>query len=268
MKIKIFILAVLTFLSSSAIGGWIITQRTYDSDEGVEKAYVEKIFMEDYRMKFENPEMSTVFNLETGELFIIDEGKKLYWSGTVKDFKEELKESIKLAFEKQLKTVPKEQKAMMEQMYKSMLQGLDNSGQINEVQQLDIIIEDNNMKEKILDYNSSKYSVIVNGVLREELWVAREYGMRKDFDIEKFYSLFDEFLNQGYGNDNYQMHTDYIQLMQKGYPMKTITFYGGYKTITEVTDVEKVTLGEEAFLPPSEYTKSNLDEMGLNSSIN
>lgn len=258
------IIAVLLF-NLQATAGWVITQQSYDSDEGVETALIETIYLQGNIMKVVQPEMVTMFNLNNETITLMSKPKKVYWTGKVSDYKKEIKEAMQSAMDEQLKNARDEQKEMIRKMYQGMMESIDNPSKFagEEPEDYELKIEKTGDKERIAGHIAYKYSITLNEAIKEEAWLSESSRPHEEFDINKFYTIFGDFTRQAETSAFYQNHEKYIEFAKKGFPLKSINYNGGYESISEVTDLKKSSIEAAEFTPPADYKKVSLVEIGL-----
>jgi hypothetical protein len=264
-KYLLLLIAVIS-LGFTAQAGWVITQRTYDSDEGTGAATIEKVYLEDNVMKVVSNEVITIFDLNKELVSIISPAKKIYWSGNVAGFKSEMKAGIKQVMDEQLKNVAPEQREMMKKMFEGMIAAIDDPSKSTENKPKNYTLEINKTKEngRIAGYSAVKYQIKVNGEIKEEAWLSESSRAHDEFDINKFYNLFKDFTAQAGTTEFYQTNEKYLEFSRLGFPLKSVNYYGGYETISEVTQLDKQKLEPSVFEIPAGYKKVNLIEIGLN----
>ena len=262
---SLLILIIALLINVPANAGWIITQRNYDSDEGVETALTETVYLQNNVMKVVQSEMVTMFDLNNETMTIMSPVKKVYWSGNVASYKKEIKGAMRSAMEEQLADAPVEQKEMIRKMYQGMMESIDNPSKFagEEPEEYELEIEKTNKKERVAGRLAVKYKISVNGSLKEEAWLSESDRANSVFDIIKFYSVFSDFISQAGTVSFYQNHEKYIEFAKKGFPLKSINYYGGYESISEVTNLDKESIDTTEFTIPSDYKKVSLVEMGL-----
>ncbi|MCD4834654.1 MAG: DUF4412 domain-containing protein [Bacteroidales bacterium] len=262
----LLIIAIVLLVNLQASAGWIITQRSYDSDEGVETALIETVYLQSNIMKVVQTDMVTMFDLNNKTITLMSPVKKVYWTGNIANYKEEIKGAMRSAMEEQLKNAREEQKEMIRKMYQGMIESIDDPSKFagEEPEEYDLQIEKTAEKERLAGRVAVKYQVLVNGSLKEEAWLSESNRAHNEFDISKFYNIFGEFTSQAGTSAFYQNNEKYIDFAKKGFPLKSINYYGGYESISEVTSLEKENIDASEFIPPADYTKASLVEVGLN----
>ena len=260
----LFILIAL-LINLKAMAGWVITQQSYDSDEGAETALIETIYLQDNIMKVAQPEMVTVFNIHAETITIMSPVKKVYWTGKVADYKKEIKSAMRSAMAEQLKSAAEEQKEMIRKMYKGMMESIDNPSKFagEEPEEYELEIEKTGDKDRIAGKLAHKYAIKVNGSIKEEAWLSESDRPHEEFDIGKFYEVFGDFTSQAGTNAFYQNHEKYMEFSKKGFPLKSVNYFGGYESISEVTDLKRERIDASEFTPPADYQKVSLLEIGL-----
>jgi hypothetical protein len=261
----LLLLVVSIFMSLQVSAGWIITQRNYDSDEGVESAITETVYLQDNIMKVVQANMITMFDLNRETMTIMSPVNKVYWTGNVASYKVEIKATMKTAMDEQLAKASPEQKEMIQKMYHGMMESIDNPSKFagEEPEEYDLEIEKTGEKERVAGKLAVKYTIKVNGSLKEEAWLSESDRANAEFDINKFYSVFSDFISQAGTVSFYQADEKYMEFSKKGFPLKTINYNGGYESISEVVNLEKESIDNTEFEIPSDFTKVNLAEVGL-----
>lgn len=264
-KIKYLISIVFILFSLNIKAGWIITQRNYDSDQGVETAITEKVYLQDNKMKVIQGQMITIFDINTETITLINTTKKVYWEGKVENYKTEIKAAMKAAMDEQLANASSEQKEMIKKMYQGMMESIDNpskfAGEEPEEYEMKIIKTDE--KERIAGKLAVKYQILINETLKEEAWLSESDRANSEFDPVKFHNVFKDFIVQAGTTSFYQSDEKYIEFSKKGFPLKTINYYGGYESISEVIDLEKQNINLNEFTVPANLNKVNLIEIGI-----
>jgi len=268
MKFNKYLLILITLISLgyTAQAGWVITQRTYDSDEGPQTASIETVYLQDNVMKVVNSEVITVFDLNKEMITLINPERKVFWTGNISTFKNDMKAGIKLVMDEKLKEIAPEQREMMKKMFEGMIAAVDDPSKATENKPKNYTLEINRTKEnaRIAGYSAVKYRVIVNGELKEEAWLSESSRAHDEFDINKFYNLFKDFTAQAGTTEFYQTNEKYLEFSRLGFPLKSVNYYGGYETISEVTKLEKQKLETDIFTIPADCKKVSLIEIGIN----
>ncbi|MBI9055630.1 MAG: DUF4412 domain-containing protein [Bacteroidales bacterium] len=261
----ILLLVVGIILSVNVNAGWVITQQSYDSDEGVETALIETVYLQDGVMKVVQADMITTFDLNKETMTIMSPSKKVFWTGDVAAYKVEIKNAMQSAMDEQLANAADAQKEMIRKMYQGMMESIDDPSKFSgeEPEEYNLQIEKTGDRDRIAGRMATKYKISVNGSLKEEAWLSESDRANAEFDSEKFHLVFGDFISQAGTMAFYQANEKYIEFSKKGFPLKSINYNGGYESISEVTNLEKESIDISEFEVPVEYKKVRLVEMGL-----
>lgn len=261
----IFTIIFSLLINLQSLAGWIITQRSYDSDEGAQSALIETVYLQDNVMKIAQDDIITIFDLNKETITLINPVKMVYWNGTVSDYKKDIKKAMQSAMEEQLENAGEEQKEMIRNMYQGMMESIDDPSKFagEEPDEYQLEIEKTTEKERIAGYQAVKYQVKVNKRLKEEAWLSESNRAHREFDINKFYIIFGDFISQAGTGAYYQNDEKYIEFAKLGFPLKSINYFGGYESFSEVTNLERKNMDASEFTPPKNYKKVSLIEVGI-----
>jgi len=264
IKFLLFVLILCVF-NINSFAGWIIKQRSYDSDLGVESAVIETVYLQDNKMKIIQDQIITIFDLNEETITLMNAANKVYWTGKVDDYKSEVKAAMKIAMDEQMEKASIEQQEMIRKMYTGMMENIDNPSKFvgEEPDEYNIEIEKSGEKVEIADQLALKYEVIINGFIKEEAWISESVNTNTEFAPEKFYAIFKDFICQEESMAAYQTNEKYIQFSKKGFPLKSINYYGGFESISEVISLDKKNIEESNFEIPADFKKVNIVEIGI-----
>ena len=109
----------------------------------------------------------------------------------------------------------------------------------------------------IAGYSTTKYELVTDGEVSDELWLAEDLDLSSDMDMEKFLDM----STKRSGAASYMSTPEYQDLIRKGYPLKHVHFQKSGKTITEATNVEKQDIPNSQFEIPEGYQEMNMQQM-------
>lgn len=248
------------FLFTHTSAGWIIKEKIYDTDN--KEITNQIVFIQDNKIKQVGEDFTTVFNLDDNTITLYRPEIRIYWKGTVDEYKREMHETYEIMMKMELEKIPSDQQESAEEMFKKMMKVMENPDLTTEPS-MDVLIRQTADNENIAGYNSSKYQVFINGILKEDIWVSEEVNVSEDLDIRKFYHQVYQ-LSGGFRDDfEYQSGAQYIQLIEKGYFLRSKDYQYGFQTITEVTEITEKDLPESEFDIPAGYKKVSLPDLGI-----
>jgi len=240
----ILLIALISGNIFTSFGGWKIIQITSNS----EGEYESIMYIQDGKIRQSAGAMDIIIDLKNSKMTYINHDKKTFWEGTKDDFKIEMEKYM-------IKTMGedayKEYKSNMEKM---------NDMNIND-ETLNIEINRDDEVMEVAGYKGTKFSVLTNGELVEEVWLCDKIKASKEFDISGFDQFVDQFFEQE--DNHYSDSEEYINLMQNnGFPVKQVTYsYGEVEETTVLKEATEITLSNEIFEAPTGYSDSKLFEV-------
>jgi len=162
------LLALVAALAPSAHAGWVFTESNGD-----------ETLISQGKMKTSWENGSLIFDGEKNLLHFIDDRRQLIASGTI----DELCEGMNQMMESMFEDIPPEQREMM----KKMMQGETGESEV----------VDKGSGGKIAGFATTRYEVLQDGELREEIWTTDDASLRKEVQgvikaLMKFSSCFDQ----------------------------------------------------------------------------
>lgn len=269
--LKVGIFPLVAFFSvlvsfSSARAGVVIEQVRYEKGgEGKEKS---KIYISKNKIKFEEEtsQVSTIFNLDTGDMIQIDVRGRRYVQAKPEDyasFMAELREQVRQQVESQLSGLPEDQRAQMEEMMRA--QGLIPPG--DKAMQRTLKVKDTGVREKLAGYSALKFEIYEDGRLDEEIWISSDSIFTDELDTKKMSGFIKElkkatkgFPGSGYAGEGEE---DLInKVYGSGFPLKTVDISPtGSTYIEEVVKVTKAEVPDSEFIPQEGFKKVTIREM-------
>ena len=108
---KLIIFGFLCFSSLGLYAGWVISEVSEDNYGN--KSY-QTTFIQNNVVRFETQSSIAIINLKTSIITIIFSNHKLYWEGTIADFKKSTMEVFEQKLQNIVATAPPEQKEIAE----------------------------------------------------------------------------------------------------------------------------------------------------------
>ncbi|NOX86268.1 MAG: DUF4412 domain-containing protein [Chlorobi bacterium] len=242
-------------ISFQSFCGWIISEKSRD-EKGNSK--LQTIRVQNNRIRFDDESTLTVLDLDKQLVIIAFKGKKIYWSGSLQEFRD----GISGAFQKQMQylidNAPEDQRYYFENLFRNYLKAVNQ--QPGE-QTAKIKIGKNDSTFVIKGFKTNKYDIYLNDTLKETLWVTGQINpyaginLEKLIDFNKQLSPFDE-------HNNYALTVEYLDLLKKGMPVRSVIYYpDNSKMITEVEEIQNTDISAKNFSPPKDYRKVDLEEL-------
>ncbi len=235
-----------------AFAGWVITEK---SDDGS----VTTIYIQDGLIAQSSigEDDMTIINVEKGTITLVINQSKSYWEGTPIEFRDGMLAALK----NMMAAMPDEQKPMMQAMITKMEEKAKNKPQLPDVK-----VNKLGSGPEIAGHSSTIYEVKSNGTLKEKVFLAGDFSISDEISIKDFRKMMATFgedmsMESDLG-DNYGLTNEYIDLISKGYPLKTISVSNGIETTdSEVTKVVKENIPAAKLQAPAGYTKISTTDL-------
>lgn len=202
MKKTCFVFAAALIFPTLASAGWMVD--TKSSDGEARKTYIEgSILCEETDGDY------VIIDMKSKQITIVNNKTKTYATSTVDEMKKmttDFKAQADKSMAEALKTMSPEQQAA----YKKMMGSSDAKKPSVKVQKKN--------DEKIAGFSSTKYEVMSDNKLVEEVWVSSEVPFF-DGDFKQNADLMAEAASGMAGGD-YTSDKAYLELMKSGYPLK------------------------------------------------
>ena len=259
LLIKIILLLFIGFSTNTAIAGWVISE--VSSDKFGNKQF-QTTFIQNNIIRYETESSVAIINLNTNNITLIFGLYRLYWEGTIEEFKEGTMEVFEKKLENIISTAPPEQKEIAKDLIVELRKELAEA-KSDTLVDLSLEIVETNIQEQISGFNSVKYDILVKDSLVESIWITDSINPYLDIDLERMVSFTNQ-LKPDHGNTNIEGSSDYLKLINKGFAIKSQTKnpLGGYYS-TIVSSVIEREINVEIFLPSPDYRKALLSEILL-----
>ncbi|OQX23342.1 MAG: hypothetical protein BWK80_26500 [Desulfobacteraceae bacterium IS3] len=259
MKIRIFMLAVLFSLSASGVfAGWEFVENTKGDDAQTD---TQTSCIQDNKMKFVTPDHIMLVDVDKNTVTFADPKRKAYWTGTPEEFAAQAQknmENMDRMIEKQLSQLPANQR---EKVRQSLVQEMSRRFQSSPSK---IEVKAAKQSDKIAGHSVEKYEVMMNGQLRQELWIAEDVKVNKDLDIKKYGNMMKSFQSPFGRNDQDAALSspEVMEVISKGWPLRKVDYdEDGYPEREEVVKVENKSLPDTVFALPAGYRQMPMSEL-------
>jgi len=224
------IVVVMIVVASAANAGWVLTD-----SEG------EETLISQGKLRSSSEGGSMILDATKNQAYFIDDARKLVASGTVEEFCTGMTEMMSAMLEK----LPPEQRQVMEQMMESTA---------------DVEIVNKGAGGKIAGFETTKYEVMVDGQLHEQLWLSEDKALLKDCGavmkmMAQFMSCMST-MSAMSGAPSPEASPEYGKLFEMGMLVKMVTHGDGGVTTIAPRDVSG-----DMFAIPADYKLVSLPEM-------
>jgi len=251
------ILMVLMLISIQLMAGWVITS---ERDEGFGSKKTETTYIQNDKFKTATEKDIVIFNFKTEIISLINPVNQSYWSGSLSDFKATVVEGMKSKMNNALENLPAEQRKMFEKMYMEINNKIEGK-EVSSITDTEIKKTTDNLN--IEGFSTDKYQLWQKGILREDVWIAEKLDISDEMNFEQFKLFFSSFTNIA-SERSVENSPEFFELIEKGYPLKTIKYFENFKMTTTAVKIEKKQIPDSEFTVPSGYKKINIMELWEN----
>jgi len=250
----------LLFLSGNLFAGWIIHERNFDSESKDKYQYI--YYLQGQKLRLEEKNFVSIFDINDNTVTFINSSKSIYWKGSVENYLKELKDAVKAEMIKDISGRLKEEQEMIKATYEYYISSLKDT-LVNAQSSYKVVLVNTGEKGKIAGVSASRYGLFINKIMKEEVWVSDEVQVERDMDLMKLNAMLEEMGTELPGVLSRQVDPKYAQLRKKGLMMKTVEYDFENSFTTEVYKLKQIDLDTQLFLPPEDYKKVKLSELGL-----
>ncbi len=239
------LLSMLLGWPAASPAGWVVTE-----GQGEDRAIT---YIQSNRIRYEDSEQVTIFDLDKGAMCILQPASKRYWSGTPQEFSQQMKAAVEFQLEAELQGVsPEDRQALKE--------AVSPPPPFQPPQGLEVRVETTGQVDRVAGQAARKHRILVEGRLVEEVWIAEDLDLRRDLDPEKFANLIAQAKSDEVGDWEYDPQVR--ALRAKGLEMKSVRFgVAGPEEIGVVLKVEQKELPASVFEVPAGYEKASMAQI-------
>jgi hypothetical protein len=250
---RLFFIIIVLLSAQSLKAGWIITGKFIDQ-EG--RTIMQRYFIQDFKVKFEQYNIIYTFNLKTNSLILVDPVNMIYCQGTIESYIRGLKQQKNRQLENLIKDIPEIQKAEAREAYADQINRIGSP--INLViDSINIVRSDDSLV--VFDNLTEKYLVSLNKRRTEETWISPALNINSEFNWDK-YLYFLSVLEPENSSLKYMATKSYRQLLDKGFPVRRIMVVSGYKNEYQFSQLDEKKIPEYEFYTPSNCKELSIDE--------
>jgi hypothetical protein len=259
------------WLSAVAWAGWVIEQIEY-ANLGAEGARTLQ-YISKNRLKTVGDGNAFTMDFAKDLFTAMDHEKRVYWSGTVDDYIQEVRtfqqaanDLARAQMEQAMREMPPDQR----QAIQDTMQRLQSAGTASSSQPAaarpQVRVEPTAETMMIVGHKATKTIVYADGKPYQEVWLARGLTLKGDLDLKRLRGLQVK-LTQAIMTDIPSRQTveedpAYVQLLEQGYPIKIVELGEGGEpeSVTKVVRIDKRDIAEREFQVPEGYRRIDLRE--------
>lgn len=233
---------------------WVIDELVTDNKGS---AISQQVIIAKNRLKTKSSNEQVIYDLNRQSITCIDTLEKVFATDSPAVYNRSMISWLKSEMENALKAVPADRKAEFASYYLRNIASWESNDSVFP-DTISIKVVKTGKTEKILGYNTRKYELWINTVLRFEYWICPVINVSASIDIEGFYTML-ETMNGRNNLSAYEKNADFRALMKSGYPMQTIDNNDDVITVTRVQQIAKLKNLADFSIPKS-YRKITFEE--------
>jgi len=230
--------AVLVMTAATADAGWVIT----DADGS-------ETLISDGKMRGEWETGTVIFHADSKQLYMVDDMRRIYASGTIEEICLEMKEFV----DGMMEDMPEEQREMVRKM-------------MGHQEAPKVTIAEKGSGEEMSGFDTRRYDVVVNGELWEQLWITNDRELVKECGpvmkgIAEFARCMAS-LDPMAGTSDPEASPEYAKVFEHGVVLKSVRVADQEEGIApEMTMVARRDVASNLFNVPDGYRSVPFTEM-------
>jgi Domain of unknown function (DUF4412) len=255
-----------------ASAGWVIEQIEY-ANLGAEGSKIMQ-FISKNRLKTVGDGNTFVMDLAKNLLIAADQESRVYWSGTIDAYIQEVKSfqqaTVDLTakqMEQALQEMPPDQRKSMEDLLKQMRATNESSPAQPAAKRPSVNVEPTTETTRLAGHQTMKFMVYADGKPYQEVWLAKGLTLKDDLDLKGLRGiqarLAQAITPHLLSRQSVENDPAYEQLLEQGFPMKIVELGEGGEpaSVTEVVHLDKRDIPEREFQIPEGYRRIDLREL-------
>ena len=254
-RILIYTLATLLFHFVSYAGysqAWIITE----ADNNV--TIIGQGWVKTFPDEMDDVPITSLYNVSGNMIIMINENDMTYAKGSSDEFCN----AMKSMQEEMSSQMPADQQQMMKDM-------IDQE----KAKPAPKVSVQKSAGENVAGYNTTKYSINVNGELFEEKWISDDASLKELIQVYESFSDWTLKIAGCFAMDEVfirnapEFSEAYMDVERAGVELKSIRYeYGSEDIDTDVISIEKEDISPEEFEVPEDYSEVSIQEMVMSMS--
>lgn len=245
---KIVLFSFVLLLGANAYAGWIFVEKKTNS-KGM--TTFDTIVVQNNKMRSGSKEATYIYDLNAQRITVMNNFYKTYWSGTPEAYKNGVIEGLKAQMEVIVNKLPKDKQGAARQRLEGVLAGMQNPDQLN-TKESPVTVKKVIDKITVLGYNTQRYELWIEGKKKLAVWISEKISIQNDFNLLKFNLLMQKLMANN-PKLSIKSSSEYIDVLKKGYPLKTIEYQGNGEVNGEVVMAKKANFPSSVFAPDASY---------------
>lgn len=250
---KTLLLFALIFLVNHLFAGWLFIEKK-TNPQGL--TTFDTIVVQNNKMRSGSKEATYIYDLDNRKITVMNNFFKTYWCGSPEQYREGVINGLKEQMELIVSKLPKEKQAASKAKLEAIVQEMQNP---NPQKSPEIAVDVKKIIDKIsvLGYNTQRHEFWIEGKKKLSVWISERILINNDFNLEKFNQLMKQMMSNN-PKLAIKSSSKYIDVLKKGYPLKSIEYLGNGEVASELIVAQKGNFSNSLFLPSAVFKAVSL----------
>jgi hypothetical protein len=246
-KATLLLLTLCLLAPGAALAGWVIEEKSARGESRTTR-------IQDNVWLTEAEGLVSVFDAGRGLMTFMKPGRRIYWSGTPEEFRAAtLDPAADPSVKSQLEALPPLEREALRQKMAAMMDRMTAGGPKHEY-----AVKATRDAGAIAGHAAKRFELTRDGRKVEDLWLAQNLGIEKEFDAARMMAMWRAMLPPGADLPKYSVGV--MELMSRGFVLKTVEYdpKGRPVELWEAVSVQKAGLPPEAFAVPADFRPADI----------
>lgn len=245
---KWMLLLLVVFGMNQLFAGWMFIEKK-SNPQGLTS--FDTIVVQNNKMRSGSKEATYIYDLDAQKITVMNNFYRTYWTGTPDQYREGVLIGLKEQIELIVTRLPKEKQVESRAKLEGIMQEMQNP---TAGKSAGIAVDVKKIIDKImvLGYNTQRYEFWIEGKKKLSIWVSEKILINNDFNLVKFGQLMQRLMSNN-PKLAIKSSAQYIDVLKKGYPLKTIEYLGGGEIASELVFAKKGNYSNSLFAPSSQF---------------
>jgi len=254
---KVFFVSIflLTF-SLKSFAGWMFIEKK-SNPQGM--TTFDTIIVQNNKMRSGGKEGTYIYDLDAQRITVMNNFYKTYWTGTPEAYRTGVIAGLKEQMEVIVNKMPKDKQAAARKRLEGIMNEMANPSPKNTSADA-VSVKKIMDKIMVLNYNTQRYELWMEGKKKLSVWVSEKIQINSDFNLAKFNALMQRLMSNN-AKLSIKTSSQYIDVLKKGYPLKTVEYLGTKEISGEVVFAKKANYPATLFAPGAGFKMVALDAL-------
>jgi hypothetical protein len=244
----------LLVFSMKSFAGWMFVEKK-SNPQGM--TTFDTIIVQNNKMRSGGKEATYIYDLDAQRITVMNNFYKTFWTGTPEAYRTGVIAGLKEQMEVIVNKLPKDKQPPARKRLEAIMDEMQNPNPKNsgpDAVSVKKIID----KITVMNYNTQRYELWMEGKKKLSVWVSEKILINNDFNLVKFNTLIKRLMSTN-AKLSIKSSSQYIDVLKKGYPLKTVEYLGNKEISGEVVLAKKAVYSNALFTPGAGFKMVALD---------